>query len=197
MRSKLAVSVIGVGLVVALAAAFASPSVASARSSARLTRSSSNVNLQISLTGRHAYPRAAGSSQYQAQPGQSEFQTEVEHVRSLAGRQLLVKVNGTTVGKMKVSRQGRADLTLNSELGQSVPAITPGVLVKVTTNTGTLVALSSVERADTRPGGAYVSASTSPLTHGAATSTALLRLRTMSSAPSVGATDQQFALPRH
>jgi hypothetical protein len=81
-----------------------------------------------------------GSSQYQSQPGQSEFQAEVEHVRSLAGKQLLVKVNGTTVGKMKVSRQGRADLTLNSELGQHVPTITVGSKVTVTTGTGTLVA---------------------------------------------------------
>jgi hypothetical protein len=143
MRSKLAVSVIGVGLVVALAAAFASPSVASAPASARLARGASNANLQISLTGRHAYPRATGSSQYQAQPGQSEFQAEVEHVRSLAGRQLLVKVNGRTVGKMTVSRQGRADLTLNSELGQSVPAITSGALVKVTINTSTPVVSGS------------------------------------------------------
>jgi hypothetical protein len=143
MRSKLAVSVIGVGLVVALAAAFASPSVASGPASAKRARGASNVNLQISLTGRHAYPRAAGSSQYQAQPGQSEFQAEVEHVRSLAGKQLLVKVNGTTVGKMKVSRQGRADLTLNSEVGQSVPAISAGALVKVTITTGTLVVSGS------------------------------------------------------
>jgi hypothetical protein len=139
MRSKLAVSVIGTALVVALAAAFATPSVASTPSSAPRARSAT-VNLQISLTRRHAYPRAMGSSQYQSQPGQSEFQAEVEHVRSLAGKQLLVKVNGTTVGKMKVSRQGRADLTLNSELGQHVPTITVGSKVTVTTGTGTLVA---------------------------------------------------------
>jgi hypothetical protein len=139
MRSKLAVSVIGIALVVALAAAFASPSVAGAPSSAALAHSSTNVNLQIPLTGHYAYPRATGSSQYQSQPGQSEFQAEVEHLRSLGGKQLLVKVNGTTVGKIKVSRQGQADLTLNSELGQTVPAITAGSVVKVTTAAGTLV----------------------------------------------------------
>jgi hypothetical protein len=143
MRSKLAVSVIGVGLVVALAAAFASPSVASGPASAKRARGASNVNLQISLTGRHAYPRAAGSSQYQAQPGQSEFQVEVEHVRSLAGKQLLVKVNGATVGRVKVSRQGRADLTLNSELGQQVQAITAGSVITVTKAAGTLIVSGS------------------------------------------------------
>jgi hypothetical protein len=140
MRSKVAVSVIGVALLVALVAAFASPSVANARSSAALSQRMQNVNLQIALKGRHAFAHAAGSSQYQSQPGQSEFQAEVEHVRSLAGKQLLVKVNGTTVGKMKVSKLGQADLTLNSELGQSVPAITAGSKVTVTTGAGTPVA---------------------------------------------------------
>jgi hypothetical protein len=101
------------------------------------------VNVQVQLKGRSAFPRAGGGSQYQSQPGQSEFQAEVEHVRSLAGRQLLVKVNGATVGKMKVSRVGQADLTLNSELGQSVPTITAGSVVKVTTSAGALVVSGS------------------------------------------------------
>jgi hypothetical protein len=67
-------------------AAFAGPAVAKARSSAQKAQ---NVNFQIQLKGRHAYPRASGSSQYQAQLGQGEFQAEVEHARSLAGKQLL------------------------------------------------------------------------------------------------------------
>jgi len=52
-------------------------------------------------------------------------------------------VNSTTVGKMKVSRRGQADLTLNSELGQKVPAIGVGSVVKVTTTAGTLVVSGS------------------------------------------------------
>jgi hypothetical protein len=136
MQSKLAPSLIGIALLVALGVAFASASAAGARSSAPAAQS---VNLQIPLKGRRTFARAAGSSQYQSQPGQSEFQAEVEHVRALAGKQLLVKVNGTTIGKMKVSSLGQADLTLNSELGQSVPTITGGSAVKVTTSTGAVV----------------------------------------------------------
>ena len=101
------------------------------------------MNLQIQLKGRRAFPHAVGSSQYQSQPGQNEFQAEVEHVRTLAGKQLLVKVNETTVGKMTVSRVGQADLTLSSELGQSVPTITAGSVVGVTTSTGALVVSGS------------------------------------------------------
>ena len=52
-------------------------------------------------------------------------------------------MNGTTVGKMKVSRNGRSDLTLNSELGQTVPTIAPGSMIKVTTIAGTVVVSGS------------------------------------------------------
>jgi len=143
MRSKLAVSIVGIALLGALAVAFASPSMASAPTSVARASRAQDVNWQITLNGRHASAHAIGSSQYQAQPGQSEFQAEVEHVRSLAGKQLLVKVNSTTVGKMKVSRRGQADLTLNSELGQKVPAIGVGSVVKVATTAGTLVVSGS------------------------------------------------------
>ena len=143
MKSKLSISVLGLALFVALATAFGSSSVASARSAALSTQRTHVVNLQIQLKVRHAFPHAAGSSQYQSQPGQSEFQVEVEHVRALVGKQLLFKVNGTTVGKMKVSTVGQADLTLNSELGQSVPTITAGSVVKVTTSAGALVVSGS------------------------------------------------------
>jgi hypothetical protein len=143
MKSKLATSVITLALLVALAVAFATPSAANARSSAATAQRAQTVNLQIPLRGRLAFPHAVGSSQYQTQPGQSEFQAEVEHLRSLAGKPLLVKVNGTTVGKMKVSRNGRSDLTLNSELGQTVPTIAPGSMIKVTTIAGTVVVSGS------------------------------------------------------
>ena len=44
---------------------------------------------------------------------------------------------------MKVSSLGQADLTLNSELGQSVPTITGGSVVKVMTSSGALVVSGS------------------------------------------------------
>jgi hypothetical protein len=132
MKSKLVLTLAAVVVLVLPASALANTSPA-------WTARAQDVNWQITLHGSPAYPLATGASQYQAQPGQSEFQAEVEHVRSLAGRQLLVKVNGTTVGRMTVSSLGQADLTLNSELGQHVPAISAGSTVKVTTTTGTLV----------------------------------------------------------
>ena len=137
MKSKIALAVAAAALLIAPAAALAGAS-----SPARAFKAQ-DVSWQIPLVGSHAYPAATGTSQYQSQPGQSEFQAEVEHVRSLAGKQLLVKVKGSTVDKMKVSRLGQADLTLNSELGKSVPTINIGSKVTVTTSTGTLVASGS------------------------------------------------------
>ena len=91
------------------------------------------VNWQIPLTAGSRFPRASGSAQYQAQPGQRELQVEMEHLRALAGRSLVVRVDGARAGTMKVSRTGIAQLTLNSEVGRAVPAVRHGSLVTVAT----------------------------------------------------------------
>ena len=83
-----------------------------------------------------AYPRATGSAQYQTQPGQREFQAEVDHIRSLAGSRVTVKVNGGVVGRPKVSALGHAQLTRNTELGQAVPRIVHGSKVVIRTAGG-------------------------------------------------------------
>ena len=101
------------------------------------------VNWQVRLRAGRAVPRATGSSQYQAQPGQREVQVEVEHLGSLAGRSLLVRVNGARFGSMKVSASGIAQLTRNTELGHKVPPIGHGSTVSVYTPTGVLVASGS------------------------------------------------------
>jgi len=102
---------------------------------ARQAAASATVNRQIPLTAGPAYPAATGSAQYQAQPGQREFQIEVEHLAALRGRSLLVRVNGTTIGTMTVSSKGIAQLTRNSELGQRVPQIRTGSTITITTTT--------------------------------------------------------------
>lgn len=101
------------------------------------------VNWQIGLKHGSAYPTATGAAQYQAQPGQREFQVEVEHILALKGKSVSVCVNGAQVGMAKVSLLGKADLTRNTEIGQAVPAIVHGSSVSVTTApgcTGQLVA---------------------------------------------------------
>jgi hypothetical protein len=97
---------------------------------------SAKVNWQIALTHSTAYPRATGSAQYQTQPGQREFQAEVDHIKSLAGSRVTVKVNGGVVGRPKVSALGHAQLTRNTERGQAVPRIVHGSKVVIRTGGG-------------------------------------------------------------
>jgi hypothetical protein len=132
MNVKLMVATIAVG-----AAVLAVPTAALASSTPSTTRAPASAlnattsDLQIALKPSAAFPRATGSAQYQSQPGQSEFQVEVEHLRKLAGRYVLVKVNGAKIGQAKVSKTGIAELSRNTELSQSVPSIVHGSTVTV------------------------------------------------------------------
>ncbi len=127
MNAKLAAVAVGTALLVAPAAALAAST-------------AGTVNQQISLTPGSAYVRASGSAQYQAQSGQREFQVEMEHLASLRGMSVVVRVNGATLGSMKVSSRGIAQLTRNSELGQRVPAIVHGSTVTIKTAAGVVIA---------------------------------------------------------
>jgi hypothetical protein len=98
------------------------------------------VNWQIALRPGSAFPTAQGGAQYQSQPGQKELQVEVEHIKALAGKLVMVSVNGTPVGTAKVSLLGIAQLSRNTELGQRVPTVTKGSNVRVTTVSGVVIA---------------------------------------------------------
>jgi hypothetical protein len=91
------------------------------------------VNWQINLKAGAGFPSATGGAQYQSQPGQQEFQVEVEHLLSLKGKSVVVCVNNAVVGAAKVSARGIAQLGRNTELGQKVPSIVHGSTVSVTT----------------------------------------------------------------
>jgi hypothetical protein len=140
MKAKLAAAAVGTALLITPAVALAGTSSSSPTTMKASVSGQTTVNQQIALTPRPAYHRAHGSAQYQAQPGQAEFQVEIERLASLAGKSLLVQVNGANVGSMKVSKSGIAQLTRNSELGQHVPTIAHGSTVTVKTKTGAVIA---------------------------------------------------------
>jgi hypothetical protein len=124
LKSKIAVAGIAAVAAVAPAAALAA---------------SSTVDWQIPMHGSAAYPRANGSAQYQSQPGQRELQVEVQRVRMLARKTVVFSSAGMTLGTAKVSANGRADITRNTELGQKVPMIARGSRVAVRTAGGKLI----------------------------------------------------------
>jgi hypothetical protein len=123
LRSKIAAA----GVVVAAAAP------------ATTLAASSTVDWQIPMHGSAAYSKANGSAQYQSQPGQRELQVEVQHVRSLAGKTVAFSAAGMTLGSAKISANGQADITRNTELGQKVPSISRGSRVTVRTARGKLI----------------------------------------------------------
>jgi hypothetical protein len=137
MRTKLVATVVGAVMVLAPVSALAATQQSAKASQPAVA--SATVNRQIPLTASTAYAGATGGAQYQAQPGQREFQVEVERLASLRGASVLVRVNGATVGSMKVSSRGIAQLTQNTERGQRVPLIAPGSTVTVQTTTGVVI----------------------------------------------------------
>jgi hypothetical protein len=118
MSKRVTASVIGAALLIAPAGALAATA-----------QRSQTVDWQIPLSAGKGFARATGSAQYQAQPGQRELQIELDHLGFLSGRTLVVQVNGATVGSMKVSQRGIAQLTLNTERGQRVPVVVHGSTV--------------------------------------------------------------------
>jgi hypothetical protein len=96
------------------------------------------ANFQIALTPSGRYV-LTGGAQYQSQPGQRELQVELEHLATLRGNSLVVRVNDAVVGSMKVAPNGIAQLTKNTELGQRVPAIAHGSTVTVKTANGAAI----------------------------------------------------------
>ena len=91
-------------------------------------------NGQIALRPSNGYPAASGTAQYQNQPGQREFQIEIDHIRSLAGQYLNIYIDGTRLGTARVNGRGVAELSRNSELAQRVPQVGTGTTVTVRTS---------------------------------------------------------------
>jgi hypothetical protein len=98
---------------------------------------------RIVLEPSKAFPAAKGSAKFKAKPGERELQLEVEHIRRLAGRQVVFVVAGAKLGAAKVSVLGAARLNRNSERGQRVPQVKAGTVVKVRTVGGRTVVSGS------------------------------------------------------
>lgn len=129
-KSKIIAAGIAAALMIAVVGAVATQS----------ATATSTVNWQIALKHSTAFPTAAGSAQYQSQPGQRELQIEVEHLARLAGQYVSFYANGAKFGVGKVSSVGTVHIDRNTELGQSVPWIVHGSTVAARTGTGVLIA---------------------------------------------------------
>ena len=96
------------------------------------------ARVQIGLTGSAGFPDANGKARFEDRGGEQRFRVEVEDA-SVPCAQLQVVVNGTPFGTMS-GPLGNCSLALNSDLGQTVPAVTAGSQIMVNeTQLGLLV----------------------------------------------------------
>jgi hypothetical protein len=98
---------------------------------------------RITLKPAKAYPAAKGSAKYKAKAGEREHQVEVEHIRRLAGRRVVIAVAGVRLGAARVSALGAAQINRNTERGQRVPQVSAGTVMKVLTAGGATVVSGS------------------------------------------------------
>ena len=98
------------------------------------------TTITAALHGSAGFPNATGSAKFKKDGAKREFEAQVEHVRSLAGKRVTVFVHGTRVGTIMVGGLGKAHLNRSTELGQSVPQVSAGNRVNVRTAGGALVA---------------------------------------------------------
>jgi hypothetical protein len=136
MKRKLAAATAGAVLLLAPAGALAATTQSAKTSGHANASQTANYQTPLAIVGGAA---TVGTSQYQAQPGQRELQVELQRLPSLRGLSLVVRVDGARVGSMHVSSNGTAQLTRNTELGQSVPLVGHGSTVTVTTTTGAAI----------------------------------------------------------
>ena len=95
---------------------------------------------RIVLKPAKAFPAAKGSATFKAKAGERQLETEVEHVRRLAGRTVTFYVGGKRLGSAKVGVLGSAHLERRNG---AVPAVHAGTVVSVKTAGGVLIARGS------------------------------------------------------
>ena len=92
------------------------------------------ARLQVALVGSTDFPNANGKARFEDRGGEQRFRVEVEDA-SVPCAQLQVVVDGTPFGTMS-GPLGGCRLALNSDLGQTVPAVVAGSQVLVNETIG-------------------------------------------------------------
>ena len=97
------------------------------------------VTHTITLKGSASFPGATGKATSKVNGSERELEIDVQHIKVLAGKRVLVNVNGHTLATPLVGRLGHFSVNRNTGAGQSVPTIKAGSTVRVRTLGGTLI----------------------------------------------------------
>ncbi|MBY0488749.1 MAG: hypothetical protein K2R93_02795 [Gemmatimonadaceae bacterium] len=103
------------------------------------TSSSTATKIEIALTrpADGVYRNAKGKAKYATSANERELQIEVENVP--AGTMLTFTVGGSAAGTATADAFGKARLNLNTKLGQTVPMVSTGTTVRVSSPAGVVV----------------------------------------------------------
>ena len=105
-----------------------------------------HVQLSASLSGSKHFPRAHGSSRFERKATNRELDVMLSGVKRLAGHRVVVRVAGKKVGTMHVSAAGTAHRHWSTADGHTVPVVSAGEKIRISTLRGTLVASGSYHR---------------------------------------------------
>ena len=83
--------------------------------------------------------------------GSRRLKVQVEDVNLPAGTVLNVFLNGTSIGSISINSLRQGELQIETNNGQTVPVVTPGALVEVKTQAGTLVVSGAFSNAAPSP----------------------------------------------
>ncbi|MFQ5703671.1 MAG: hypothetical protein ACE5HT_06585 [Gemmatimonadales bacterium] len=100
----------------------------------------SETRIEARLSGSAAFPDASGRARFRDRGGERELQIQVED--GPANAMVTFLVNGTAVGTATTDAIGDASLSLNSDLGNSVPNVAAGTSISVSAG-GTVVVSGS------------------------------------------------------
>lgn len=95
---------------------------------------------RANLVGSVVHPEISGEVTYWADGRQRAFQIVMGGARALHGQILTVVINGRALDAVTVTAFGGVELRRTSCRGQTVPMISRGSTVRVTTAVGVLVA---------------------------------------------------------
>lgn len=123
-------------IIAALIACIAALVVAAPAASAK---SGGGTARTITLHASISFPNATGKAVSKVNGNERELEIDVQHIKALAGKRVLVNVNGRRLATPRVSSLGHLSVNRNTEAGQRVPRIVKGSTVRVRTLGGTLI----------------------------------------------------------
>lgn len=118
-------------------AAFASGSGSTSKS----TSTSTKQEILLTVSASSPFQSADGKAKYAAKSGERELQVEIEDIP--AGTAVTFAYNGVVFGTATASALGEARVNVNTKLKQTVPMVTAGGKVTVSTAAGVEIASGS------------------------------------------------------